>query len=421
MLRNAKTALELESLGGRIDEEVGCMGSLSSTKGQQQDEDIILSLCLSSSGDWETSAEDILGDWALDMENQDLNEANDRSLTVSPSSSCSSCSSGLVSSVPSLSEGEEDPRESCVAGAAALVVPTIPKSIFPVNAEPRVQTTAHSATAIPYPPGAAGMVIPCPLEPVPVKNTSSGTHSQPKTIDVEERRRRNREAADRCRAKKRRLLESLPKENQALKKEIQDLKYRIDTLQAENITLQEQNVFLRNLVIGGAAVPLQNTITTSTIKPFSNLAVSSESSKSAAGVVLMAVACLGVFQVSGMNLPAVGLPGGFTSDMSHTGRLLLTLDSAEISKYGIFGSSMLSLVLSLVSLLCLAAIVIGSLRPMSKSSLTTFLNLRSLGMVHMMDSPLELPVWDKQREQGATLHTTIESENMKTFKCDRDQ
>jgi len=384
--------------------------------GEDGQDNELLAMCLTAEGeDWDPAMEAILAEDELDWGEL----ANDESSCLSScSGSCSGSSSG--SSLPSASEGEEDGLDEMIHAtlhhpSITLAVPTVlcdpplptPQPHLATNPNPSVSiirttpTTGAGSAAAPSPslaPQLHSLNIPLVVPSVPTPALPCGAPLAPaavplpptkkaKPVDQEERRRKNREAADRSRAKKRRLLDQLPKENQALQNRVKELEELVTGLEAENAALKEHNVFLRNLVSSGSA-PLR----TFSAFPGAAAAVApTTSATSAAGIILMAVACLSVFHLSGTDLPSVLGHTSPSGGLARTGRLLLGVeDEAELR--GSFSRHTSSKILEFTSvtmlfLLLLLVLVLAVAHAALRSKTSP---IRSM----TRPSPSSLPVWD---------------------------
>eukprot|EP00616_Rhizochromulina_sp_CCMP1243_P006435 CAMPEP_0118964208 /NCGR_PEP_ID=MMETSP1173-20130426/1937_1 /TAXON_ID=1034831 /ORGANISM="Rhizochromulina marina cf, Strain CCMP1243" /LENGTH=452 /DNA_ID=CAMNT_0006912639 /DNA_START=40 /DNA_END=1398 /DNA_ORIENTATION=- len=383
----------------------------------KEDEELV-AMCLSTEG-WDPNMESILAEddgdlveWVLGTVGG-LQGNGSVSPVLSSSSSTSSAASSWsrASSLACSSEGEEDAFGEASHGgrpphrfaSLSLAIPTIPPStastpLLAPRQPPPVSVVAAApgqagkgmATTIPSVLAAGGVEAPVAPEARKAKGT----------VDLEERRRKNRESADRSRAKKRRLLEALPKEKQALETQVRDLERRLAELENENSTLKEQNVFLRRLVTSGAA-PLRGGLPEWCKGTFRDLPASSGTTTSAASVVLMAVACLGVFRVAGTNIPAVlGHASGLAGGARRSGRLLLGVDGGP-SPFGLpwgdlDGSGGATLVL-FVLLTLAVAVASSAARSLAKAR---------RGLSGGAASS-ELPVWDSSRRAASTAAAAV--------------
>jgi hypothetical protein len=155
-------------------------------------------------------------------------------------------------------------------------------------------------------------------------NEASSTRKRKGPKNHEERRLKNREAADKSRQKRRDLLEKLPAENAALEARVQALECGLAASQAEANSLREQCNFLKSLLSnghnflqdGGITQSLQNTYETT----------KSSIPHTSQGVLLLAVCC--ILTVNQFGLLMESLPNN-ESLMHNGGRILLSVETED--------------------------------------------------------------------------------------------
>jgi len=177
-----------------------------------------------------------------------------------------------------------------------------------------------------------------------------------KSCPLQERRRKNREAADRSRLKKRALLSALPAANDSLQRRVADLEAGLAASQAEANSLRDQVTFLRSLLgnsfsAGSGFINSLNSSNDSVsmsagavagqaaLAASSALAAASSASSNAAnppGALVLALACvLTLNNCGGMLLvvsewgsewtDGVAFSSGGTEGSGHGGRVLLSV------------------------------------------------------------------------------------------------
>lgn len=148
----------------------------------------------------------------------------------------------------------------------------------------------------------------------------------------EARRRRNREASDRSRAKRRALLQSLPEQNAALEARVVELERGLSASQAEASALREQVSFLQTLLSNGGA----KTSVAGTLGELTAAAAATSPTSPAVGAFLLAVVC--VFSINNEDgflvNEALSYFGEQNIDwpagrVARGGRVLLSVDSAD--------------------------------------------------------------------------------------------
>lgn len=192
--------------------------------------------------------------------------------------------------------------------------------------------------------------------------------------EYEERRRKNRAAADRSRLKKRALLEALPAANDTLQRRVVDLEAGLAAAHADARSLRDQVAFLRSLLggaLGGGGFGAGAAAGHAASAASALAASASGGASSPPGMLVLAVACVLTLNNCGGALLVASEWGGDWADsvgLSSSGersgpggRVLLSAGDGLSREEGGFGAPVSALGLRGVGVLPDAAVAAASL------------------------------------------------------------
>jgi len=218
-----------------------------------------------------------------------------------------------------------------------LIVPSIGKATPPNNLIPMKNTMKKDGT-FPPPLFNAGIILPFMPQSFNFQSTSEkpvhkgrslaqdssvnlgGTRKRKGAKDHEERRLKNREAADRSRQKRRELLDMLPAKNAELEAKVQALECKLSASLAEATALREQCNFFKTLLSQGQFD--NNSKNTFSLPSSSDVMVPHSSQ----GVLLLAVCCVLTVNQCGLLVETFPENEGI---VNNGGRILLSTNIEE--------------------------------------------------------------------------------------------